>query len=45
VAAVRESSVVIATVWLALTGRERVTRERLLGAVAVVTGIVVISLA
>jgi drug/metabolite transporter (DMT)-like permease len=45
VAAVRESSVVIATVWLALTGRERVTRERVLGAVAVVTGIVVISLA
>ncbi len=45
VAAVRESSVVIATVWLALTGRERVTRERLAGAIAVVVGIVLISLA
>ncbi len=44
VAAVRESSVVLATAWLALSGRERVTAERLAGAVAVVAGIVLISL-
>ena len=45
VAAVRESSVVMATAWLALTGREAVTRERLAGAFAVAAGIVLISLA
>jgi drug/metabolite transporter (DMT)-like permease len=44
VAAVRESSVVIAAVWLALSGRERVGAERLAGAVAVVAGIALISL-
>jgi drug/metabolite transporter (DMT)-like permease len=44
VAAVRESSVVLATAWLALTGRERVTQERLVGAFAVVAGVALISL-
>jgi drug/metabolite transporter (DMT)-like permease len=44
VAAVRESSVVLATAWLALTGRERVTKERLLGACAVAAGVGLISL-
>ncbi len=44
VAAVRESSVLIATAVLALTGRERVTAERIAGAMAVVAGIAVISL-
>jgi len=44
VAAVRESGVVFATGFLFLTGRERVTVERLLGSVAVVAGIVLISL-
>jgi len=43
VAAVRESSVVMATAFLALTGRERVGRERLAGAIAVVIGIALIS--
>jgi drug/metabolite transporter (DMT)-like permease len=44
VAAVRESSVVLATAWLALTRRERVTKERLAGAFAVVVGVALISL-
>jgi drug/metabolite transporter (DMT)-like permease len=44
VAAVRESSVVMATAFLALTGRERVGFERLAGAIAVVVGIALISL-
>lgn len=44
VAAVRESSVLIATAFLAITGRERVGVTRLLGAVAVVAGIALISL-
>jgi drug/metabolite transporter (DMT)-like permease len=44
VAAVRESSVVIAAIWLGLSGRERVGAERLAGAVAVVAGIALISL-
>ena len=44
VAAVRESSVVMATAFLALSGRERIGRERLAGAVAVVAGIALISL-
>jgi len=44
VAAVRESSVVIATAVLAVTGREKVSAERLAGAVAVVAGIALISL-
>jgi drug/metabolite transporter (DMT)-like permease len=44
VAAVRESSVVMATVFLAFTGREKVGRERLAGAIAVVIGIALISL-
>ena len=44
VAAVRESSVVLATAWLACSHRERVTVERLAGACAVVAGIVLISL-
>lgn len=39
VAAVRESSVVLATAWLAFSHRERVTLERLVGACAVVAGI------
>ena len=44
VAAVRESSVVMATAFLAITGREKVGLERLVGAVAVVAGIALISL-
>jgi drug/metabolite transporter (DMT)-like permease len=44
VAAVRESSVVMAAAALAVTGREKVGAERLVGAVAVVTGIAFISL-
>jgi drug/metabolite transporter (DMT)-like permease len=44
VAAVRESSVVMATVFLAVTGRERVSAGRLLGAVAVAGGIALVSL-
>jgi drug/metabolite transporter (DMT)-like permease len=44
VAAVRESSVVMATAVLAITGRERIRPERLAGAVAVVAGIALISL-
>lgn len=44
VAAVRESSVVMAAGFLALSGRERVGWARLLGAVAVVGGIALISL-
>jgi drug/metabolite transporter (DMT)-like permease len=44
VAAVRESSVVMATVYLALTGRERVGVSRLAGAVAVAGGIALVSL-
>ncbi len=44
VAAVRESSVLIATAVLAIGGRERVGTARALGAVAVVAGIALISL-
>jgi drug/metabolite transporter (DMT)-like permease len=44
VAAVRESSVVIAAAALALGGREEVGVERFVGAVAVVAGIALISL-
>ena len=44
VAAVRESSVLIATGVLALSGREQVGAERVAGAVAVVAGIALISL-
>lgn len=44
VAAVRESSVVIATVALAIGSREHVTAQRLAGAVVVVAGIALISL-
>ncbi len=44
VAAVRESSVVMATGFLALTGREPVGRLRLAGAVAVAAGIALVSL-
>ena len=44
VAAVRESSVVMATGFLALTGREHVGARRLVGAVAVAGGIALISL-
>jgi drug/metabolite transporter (DMT)-like permease len=44
VAAVRESSVVMATVFLAVTGREKIGTERLAGAIAVVVGIALISL-
>ena len=44
VAAVRESSVVMATVFLAITGREHIGAERLAGAIAVVVGIALISL-
>jgi drug/metabolite transporter (DMT)-like permease len=44
VAAVRESSVVMAAAVLAVTGREQVGAERLAGAVAVVVGIALISL-
>ncbi|MBV8217141.1 MAG: EamA family transporter [Solirubrobacterales bacterium] len=43
-AAVRESSVVMATAFLAFSGREKVGRERVVGAVAVVVGIALISL-
>ena len=45
VAAVRETSVVIAVAWLALSGRERVTRWRAAGAVAVACGVALISAA
>jgi len=41
---VRESSVLIATVALAIGGRERIGRSRLGGAAAVVAGIALISL-
>jgi drug/metabolite transporter (DMT)-like permease len=44
VAAVRESSVLIATAILAVGGRERIGGERLAGATAVVAGIALISL-
>jgi drug/metabolite transporter (DMT)-like permease len=44
VAAVRESSVVIATAALAIGGREQVGIRRLVGALAVVAGIAMISL-
>jgi drug/metabolite transporter (DMT)-like permease len=44
VSAVRESSVVMATAFLAVSGREKIGRERLVGAVAVVVGIALISL-
>jgi drug/metabolite transporter (DMT)-like permease len=44
VAAARESSVVIAALWLAVGGRERVGAERLAGAAAVAAGIALISL-
>ena len=44
VAAVRESSVVMATVFLALSGREKVGFQRCAGAIAVVVGIALISL-
>lgn len=43
VAAVRESSVVMATAVLALRGRERVTLERLVGSAVVLAGILLIS--
>jgi drug/metabolite transporter (DMT)-like permease len=44
VAAVRESSVVIATAVLAVGGREQIAFKRLVGAIAVVIGIALISL-
>jgi len=44
VAAVRESSVLIAAAILALTGRERVTFQRFAGAAAIVGGIALVSL-
>jgi drug/metabolite transporter (DMT)-like permease len=44
VAAVRESSVVIATAVLAIGGREQIGVKRLIGAVAVVIGVALISL-
>jgi drug/metabolite transporter (DMT)-like permease len=44
VAAVRESSVVMATAFLAVTGREHVGATRLLGALAVAAGIALVSL-
>ncbi len=44
VSAVRESSVVMATAFLAITGREKIGAERLAGAIAVVVGIALISL-
>jgi drug/metabolite transporter (DMT)-like permease len=44
VAAVRETSVVLAAAWLALSGRERVTRARFAGAVAVAAGIACVAL-
>jgi drug/metabolite transporter (DMT)-like permease len=43
VAAVRECSVVMATAILAVSGRERVSLGRFVGAVAVVGGIALIS--
>ena len=43
VAAVRESSVVIAVALAALVLREPVTRPRILGAVAVVAGVVLLA--
>lgn len=43
VAAVRESSVVMAAVFLSVRGREQVTPERLLGSVTVLAGIALIS--
>jgi drug/metabolite transporter (DMT)-like permease len=45
VAAVRETSVVIAVAWLALTGREEVTPWRIAGGVAVAAGVALISAA
>ena len=45
VAAVRETSVVLAVGWLALSGREAVTRGRAAGAVVVVLGVALISAA
>jgi drug/metabolite transporter (DMT)-like permease len=45
VAAVRETSVVIAVAWLALSGRERVAGWRAAGAVAVACGVALISAA
>lgn len=45
VAAIRESSVVLATGFLAITGREHVGATRLAGAVAVAMGVALISLA
>jgi uncharacterized membrane protein len=44
VAALRETSVVMATAAAALLARERVPRRRLVGAVAVVAGIAAIAL-
>ncbi len=44
VAAVRETSVLMAAVYLAVRGRERVTVERLAGSASVLAGIVLISL-
>jgi drug/metabolite transporter (DMT)-like permease len=44
VSAVRESSVVMATVFLAVSGREKIGPTRLAGAIAVVVGIALISL-
>jgi drug/metabolite transporter (DMT)-like permease len=44
VAAVRESSVVIATAVLAIGGREQVGLKRLVGAIAVAIGVALISL-
>jgi uncharacterized membrane protein len=43
VAAVRETSVIIAVAWLAVSGREEVTHRRVAGAVAVATGVALIS--
>jgi drug/metabolite transporter (DMT)-like permease len=44
VSAVRESSVVMATAFLAISGREKIGPGRLAGAIAVVVGIALISL-
>ena len=44
VAAVRETSVLMAAVYLAVRGRERVTLERLTGSASVLAGIVLIAL-
>ena len=44
VAAVRESSVLIAAVALAIGGRERISRVRMAGATAIVAGIALVSL-